>query len=123
MRVYLAAPYADRERMETIARRLQSKGIEITARWVFGNEEGLTRPAIADMDLADVDACDTLVSFTFPRGTPSTGGGRHVEFGYALARGKTLVNIGHQENVFHHWWMVQTYPTLNDWLNTLELKS
>ncbi len=28
-------------------------------------------------------------------------GGRHVEFGYALAKGKPIVLVGPQRNVFH----------------------
>lgn len=115
-RIYLAAPFGDREKMEIIADLLKSRGHTITARWVYGGEEGLTREQIAILDLDDVDAADTVMSFTFPRGTPSTGGGRHVEFGYALAKGKRLVVIGYRENVFHHWPAVEVFPTLEAWL-------
>lgn len=116
LKIYLAAPFADRPKMEQVANRLKAAGHEVVARWVYGGEEGLTRAAIAALDLDDVDACDTLVSFTFPRGTLSTGGGRHVEFGYALARGKRLIVIGERENVFHHYFGVECYATLDEWL-------
>lgn len=116
LKIYLAAPFGDRPKMEIVADRLKAKGHTITARWVYGGEEGLTREDIAKLDLDDVDACDTLISFTFPRGTLSSGGGRHVEFGYALARGKRLIVIGERENVFHHFPGVEVYASLIAWM-------
>ena len=116
MKVYLAARFSDRAYMELVADRLKSLGIEITARWVYGGEEGLDRTGVACLDLDDVDKCDTLVSFTQPHGTMTKGGGRHVEFGYALAKGKRLILIGERENVFHHYPKVEAYPGLNAWL-------
>lgn len=115
MKIYLAAPFGDREKMEAVAKRLIAAGHDITARWVFGGEEGLTREQIAVLDLDDVDAADTVMSFTFPRGTLKSGGGRHVEFGYGLARGKRLVVIGYRENVFYHWPTVELFETLDAW--------
>jgi nucleoside 2-deoxyribosyltransferase len=116
VKIYLAAPFGDREKMEAIADRLKALGHTVVARWVYGGEDGLTRSEIAILDLDDVDAADTIVSFTFPRGTLFFGGGRHVEFGYALAKGKRLVVIGHRENVFHHFPGVEVYPSVEDWL-------
>jgi hypothetical protein len=43
------------------------------------------------------------------------GGGRHVEFGYGMAKGKRLVLIGERENVFHDHPSVEVYPTLSAW--------
>ena len=115
-RLYLAAPFSDREKMEAVADFLAALGYVITASWVYGGEDGLTREQIATLDLEDVDACDALVSFTFPRGTLTSGGGRHVEFGYALARGKRCIVIGTRENVFHHAPGVEVYADLKAWL-------
>jgi nucleoside 2-deoxyribosyltransferase len=120
-RLYLAARFTDRPQMETAANRLKSLGYEITARWVYGGEDGLTREHIAIMDIEDVDACDTLVSFTQPYGSVNKGGGRHVEFGYAMARRKRLVVIGERENVFHHHPDVEIYPTFDAWLHHLNV--
>lgn len=119
MKVYLAAPFGDRLKMKEVADLLNSKGFNIVSRWVYGGETGLTRQQVAVLDLADVEIADTVVSFTFPRGTPSTGGGRHVEFGYALARGKSLVLIGDRENVFHHFPNVSLFPTVDAWLESM----
>jgi nucleoside 2-deoxyribosyltransferase len=115
LKLYLAAPFADRPKMEQIANRLTAIGFKIVARWVYGGEAGLTRQQIAVLDLDDVDAADVVVSFTLPQGTLSTGGGRHVEFGYALAKGKRCIVIGARENVFHHAPGVEVYATLEDW--------
>jgi len=107
--------------MEAVANRLKTFGFDIVARWVYGGEDGLSREQIAILDIADVDACDVLVSFTQPYGALTKGGGRHVEFGYALARGKRLVVIGSRENVFHHAPNVSVFPTLDDWLHHLNV--
>ncbi len=116
MKVYLAALFSRRAEMETIADQIKAAGGEVTARWVYGGEEGLTRAEIAALDLEDVDRADTVVSFTHPRGTMTSGGGRHVEFGYGLAKGKKVVLIGERENVFHDHPSVEVYPTLESWL-------
>lgn len=117
-KIYLAAMYGRRPEMELIADYLKSKGYEITARWVYGAEEatGISREEIAILDLDDVDAADTVVSFTHPRGTKTPGGGRHVEFGYGIARQKKMILIGERENVFHHFPGVLQFDTLEDYL-------
>lgn len=118
MKLYIAALYSRRKEMERIADLLKSKGFEITSRWVYGAEEneGRTRAQNAIMDLEDVDRADMVLSFTHPRGTLTSGGGRHVEFGYAYAKSKKLCIIGECENVFHHLLEVFVYPDLDKWL-------
>ena len=66
--------------------------------------------AIAVQDLIDVDNADVLVVYTEPYGTPVSGGGRHVETGYALGKGKTVLVVGPHENVFHWHPNVYTFP-------------
>jgi hypothetical protein len=58
-------------------------------------------------DLTDIGAAEVVVSFTGAGGK----GGRHVEFGYALATGKRLVIVGQRENVFHCHPAVEQYDT------------
>jgi hypothetical protein len=41
--------------------------------------------------------------------TNSGRGGRHVEFGYAMALGKRLIVVGHRENLFHEHPTVEFY--------------
>lgn len=116
LKVYLAAVFALRSEMERVADRLKTHGFEITSRWVYDGESGWTQEQAAIYDLEDVDAADAVVSFTYPRGTLTSGGGRHVEFGYGLAKGKKLILIGARENVFHEFPGVELYPTLDAWL-------
>lgn len=120
-KLYLAARFSDRPAMETIGDRLKALGFEITARWVYGGEDGLTREQIALLDIEDVDACDTVVSFTQAYGSMNKGGGRHVEFGYGMAKGKRLVVIGERENVFHHFPSVEVHHTFDAWLRHLNV--
>lgn len=117
MKVYLAALYSERERMEVIADALKALGMEIGSSWVYGGEEGLNRGEIAEMDLIGLEDCDVLLAFTKPRGTPTSGGRRHVEFGYALAKGIECIVIGDRENVFYHHPAVQVFATLEDWIH------
>jgi nucleoside 2-deoxyribosyltransferase len=118
MKIYLAAAYGRRAELEEYAKLIQSYGHEITSSWVSGAEENLgrTREQSALMDIEDVDRCDMVLSFTHPRGTKTSGGGRHVEFGYGYAKNKILVLIGEQENVFHHLPGVQVLPDLDTWI-------
>lgn len=118
VKIYIAAKYARREEMEEIALMLMNAhGYDITARWVFGGEEGFSQEEIAIFDLEDVDEADTVISFT-ERPDMYTTGGRHVEFGYAIATGKRLVVIGPRENVFHYFPTVEQFDTLNDWIRS-----
>lgn len=116
MKIYPAARYGRREEMAQISDYLKSKGFEITARWVYGGEEGLSREDIALLDFEDVDKADVVLSFTERRGTANVAGGRHVEFGYGLAKGKRMVVIGERETVFHEHPDAEVYPSLEEWL-------
>lgn len=109
-KVYLAARFARGREMQVYRERLARLGIETTSRWInavsFDGEEGagaaeiMMNPEVyadfARADLQDVEACDTLIMFT-----GGVRGGRHTEFGYALALGRSLVIIGEREHVFH----------------------
>lgn len=112
MNVYLAARYSRRVELNHYRNDLARIGFTVTSRWINGNHqvadqslsseadpEERERFAVEDwQDLMDADIC---ISFTeAPRATASRGG-RHVEFGAALAAGKTCLVVGHRENVFH----------------------
>jgi hypothetical protein len=102
--IYLAARYGRRLELAAIARALTAAGHTITSRWLNGSHDGRADVEAALEDLQDIDAADTVVSFTEgPGAVPGRArGGRHVEFGYALARGHRCIVVGHRENVFHH---------------------
>lgn len=105
MKIYLAAPYSEMLRMRGWEQHLVAAGHTCTSQWIHGNEEGMSLNDAAQMDLDDVDAADAVVSLALPKGTMFSSGGRHVEFGYGLARGKHMIVVsegGGCENIFHH---------------------
>lgn len=53
-------------------------------------------------DLADIVSADVMVFFSENPECAQVRGGRHVEFGYALACGKPIVVCGPRENIFHY---------------------
>ena len=135
MKVYLAARYSRHPEMQEYARQLESVGIQVTSRWIYGSHQlmangeplGREREAMfeaddpsmraqraefAQHDLQDVMAADVVISFTEKSRTSSTSrGGRHVEFGVAVAAGKRCVVVGFRENVFHCLPQVEFYET------------
>lgn len=119
LKFYLAARFPLRPQMERYANELLAKsvGSECVARWVYGGEDGLDRRQIALLDLEDVDRCNTMMLFTHPRGSKQTGGGRFVEFGYALAKKKRCIVIGEYENVFISHPGVLVYNTWEEFLH------
>ena len=116
--VYLAGPYESRDTINgpRYAGALHKIDATCTSTWLtetFDINEGVTGPAAelddatvsehALNDLSDVDDCDVFVLITAKYlGVEATAsGGRHVETGYALARGKRIIVLGEPENVFH----------------------
>lgn len=116
-RVYLASRYSRAEEMRQVREVLTDLGVEVTSRWIDhhgGKYPGSFTPVqlnadpeycskIAHVDWTDLLAADTVISFTGAGGK----GGRHVEFGMAVALGKRLYTVGPREHVFH------TLPTVN----------
>lgn len=121
--------------MQGYAEALHEIGIEVTSRWIHGAhqatfdgsplgperealfEEGhasmlVQRREFAQHDWDDLMAADMVVSFTEkPRDATTSRGGRHVEFGAAMAAGKRLIVIGYRENVFHCLPQVEFFKT------------
>jgi nucleoside 2-deoxyribosyltransferase len=112
MNVYLASRYSRHEELQSYRDELEKIGFTVTSRWINGdhqiNDQGLSDEAKASErlrfameDWEDLRAADICISFTeIPRSSNSRGG-RHVEFGAALAYGKTCIVVGPRENVFH----------------------
>lgn len=113
-KVYLAARYSRHPEMRGYRDELEAMGHKVTARWIdchtdvvgdftasftqeFLNENPEKCEPLGQHDINDLDAADWVISFTGGGGK----GGRHVEFGYAVATGKRLMVVGPRENVFH----------------------
>ena len=128
MKIYLAARYSRMEELRGYAGELAAAGHVITSRWIRGGN-GIPETAAVDMesqrfaleDYRDLSAADTVISWTEPPRVESTAlGGRHVEFGLALAMGKRLLLVGPRENLFHTMPNVHQFDEWGpDVLNTL----
>ena len=126
MLIYLAARYSRISELNGYADDLRDVGHLVRARWLLGDHqihEGadkveaatvsvpLEGRPFAEDDFRDVFEADMLIAFSEePRTDGASRGGRHVEFGMALAWGKFVVVVGPRENVFHtlpkvrHFW-------------------
>ena len=133
MNVYLAGPYAARPTLHAYAGELEAIGYKVTATWLQETHdinEGTVAAATAlpdnevdahaRQDMRDIDAADLVVAFTAARAGVDAqqggSGGRHVETGYALAKGKPVILVGQPENVFHR---LATVTICHDWHDAL----
>ena len=74
---------------------------------------------IAMGDLLAIDQCDTFLLFTEDPGEEVPGasrGGRFVEMGYAIAKGKRVCVIGPLENIFCRLQGVEQFDTIEEFL-------
>lgn len=118
LKVYLAAPYAARDALRPFADELSVIGMKCTSGWLFGDGDIATGEGAATeqsaetireealADLRAVGQSDCIVQFSGlaiealrVKGQMHSGG-RHIELGYALARGRRAIVIGYAENIF-----------------------
>jgi nucleoside 2-deoxyribosyltransferase len=130
-RIYIAARFSRRPEANALANELKALGYSITSRWVLPDcthvlPTGLSAQAadaerrrFADEDIQDVFAADWLVSLQEEPRTNGRGG-RHVEFGMALALGHRVSAIGPRETVFHHGADVEHFETVEAFLDSLK---
>lgn len=98
--VYIAAPYPLRDAAIELMRALEADGFLVTSTWL--RQPDVMADEYAKLDLADVAKADCLLAMN-PEGWENAGtGGRHVEYGYALALGKGIVLFGAKSHIFHH---------------------
>ena len=123
-RIYLAARYSRNAEMRGVRDVLHGLGYEVTSRWIDQHGGDLLESIVAEklnaepgecsgyahIDIEDLTAAEIVISFTSAGGGGK--GGRHIEFGMALAGGKRVIVVGPRENVFHTLPEVEWYP---DW--------
>lgn len=132
MKIYLASRYTRIEEMRKVADMLRQHGHLITSRWINGNhqisDDGLSveakqneREMFATEDYTDLNNANCCINFTeSPRSTNSRGG-RHVEFGIALASAIRIIIIGPRENVFHCLPWLEWYPDIKTFIDQCDL--
>lgn len=128
MKVYLAARYARRNELREYRTQLEALGIHVTSRWLDENEpldgnmthkEDTWYTHTAFVDLEDIDYADAIIFFAEDPLIGWVRGGRHVEFGYAIAKFKLIHIIGPKENVFHHLTMpyrIRHYNNIDEFI-------
>jgi hypothetical protein len=131
MKIYLAARYGRFPEMQDYAADLRALGHDVTSRWILGDhdlrshgqsdaDEWIVR--WAQEDWQDLTAAEAVISFTESPLANMPGrsrGGRHVEFGAAVAMGKRCIVVGWRENVFHHLPEVTFFSTWDEARNAL----
>lgn len=120
VRVYVSSSWSNRKEALRVAQELMLSGATITSSWLTvesttGNVNALLLPdrhegcrQRAMQDLRDIDDCDVFVLLNPKRLHLSGHGGRHVETGYAIAKGKPIFILGARENVFHYTFFVHS---------------
>jgi nucleoside 2-deoxyribosyltransferase len=97
--IYIAGAWSDRPFLRNVRTALIGHGHHVTASWLDIPDDAQGTAVEATADLEDIRACDTFLLFA---DVPSTSGGYHVETGYALALGKSIIAVGTKSNLFHH---------------------
>jgi len=123
--VYLAAKFARQMELQTYARELEMLGMEVTSRWL-GSPSALvpqqlrssgSAERLAQMDFDDLRRSSVCIAFTEQPDEERRGrGGRHTEFGIALALGHHVILVGPREHVFH---CIQGVEQHEDWPSAL----
>lgn len=114
MRIYLAAPWADREDMSAIAARFEAAGHTITHKWWLeetGEDRSVeTLREQAFKDWNGVKTAQAVVLFNTKKSE-----GKAVEQGIALEAKIPIIAVGnmgeHSQNVFH---FLPFYTWVND---------
>jgi nucleoside 2-deoxyribosyltransferase len=128
MSFYLAAQFSWKEDIAAKKRQLEGLGYTVTSTWT--DEEaaancslkdftGDYHEAMADRDLREIEAADVLVAFSVDPDTLTRRGGRHVEFGYAMGKGKSVIVVGPKENIFHHLPNVRRFVNWESFVESL----
>lgn len=125
MLIYLSTRFSRQGEMLAVRQRLEKLGHDCVSRWLDEpspeEQVGDWQERVAEDDLEDIEGADIFVLFTDGADSPDAWrGGRHVELGFALGRGRSVVLIGPRENVFHHLEQVAVFPDLEAWLAMLE---
>lgn len=129
MTVYIAAPFVHREIAKAAREYLAGHGIGCTSRWLDSHAPGddMSNSVLmmneALEDLYDINKADALVLLNYPELARAGGGGKHVEFGYAVAMKIPVYVIGKRTTVFHFLPNITVVPSLDDAIPHLQAQA
>lgn len=124
MKIYLAARYREKNRMQQFRKELLSLGHEVTSTWmleefkpqiVLNEHKDVDWGEYAERDLEEIEACDLLIAFSVSETTPIYRGGSTFETGYALGLDKYVLIVGPLQNIFYY-----TIPRVANWRGAKE---
>ncbi len=119
--VYIAAPYELRPVAKAARVALEQAGVMVIARWL--DAQAQDSDVEARKDLVDIYQANALVALNPPEWACLGTGGRHVEFGFALAHRKLIVLVGARTNVFHQHSDIHCVPDIQGALALLADRS
>ena len=115
--VYMAARFERRAELNEYRLDLKRAGIEVTSHWLTVNPPAPVHELTDDdwrtlalTDIEDIRRADAFVLFA--EGARDGGGGRHTEFGMALAWEKRMIVVGDAEHLFHR---MPDVTVVDDW--------
>lgn len=131
-RIYLAGSFSRCAELNNYAQELRDLGYVVDCRWLNGSHQfhpGAEKvEAATDMppeaaafaldDWEDLQNSGIVISFTGGPGSTKRGG-RHVEFGMAIAYNKRPMLVGPRENVFHALPSVEQFYSWEECRNAL----
>ena len=132
LKIYIASRWDDRPDALLIKKFIEDKGLICTSTWLTPHDEqsmdALKGGAIekprqrAVKDFEDIDAADVYLVYSPKKSHRNGTGGKHVELGYALAKGKTCVLVGERENIFHYHPAVRVVDGVANFLRLMEIE-
>ena len=126
-RIALIARLGRRPEMREIAKRIDKLVGHVTcSRWVWNDDEdetlsGRQKQYAALLNSDNLESADTAIAFTerLPMPPGSERGGRHADFGYALAVCKRVIICGPRENIAYWHPKVEQVDTVAQLLTLL----
>lgn len=103
--VYLSASMARAGDMSAVADVLRRYDVEVVSTWhdhVVPNPDAERAAQVAKTDLEELSSAGVLIALAETSAAGYQTGGRHVEFGVALALGLRIILVGTPEHVFGH---------------------
>jgi hypothetical protein len=121
-RIVLIARLGRRPEMRKIAKRLEKLGHVMCSSWVQDDDLTSREKQHAVIGNAlDLESAGTAIAFTerAPMSPGSERGGRHADFGYALAVCKRVIVVGPRENIAYWHPKVEQVDTVAELLTLL----
>jgi len=112
VKFYFAGSFNRKQELQKYMYKMHEQGHDVTSRWLktdhevdISEKEELSPDGQATIfareDIEDLCEADGVVFFSSADHVAKGRGGRHTEFGYALAIHRPIFLIGRRENAFH----------------------